>query len=323
MSLIEFPSRKEIRTKNLFSVSDVKMYWQAQGKYFGVKVDRFTKTKKSTYTGFELFRVQENDCPMEVMELPDKTEKVIAFAWEPKGDRFAVIHGDGPRPAVSFYSMKEGGSVSKAKLVITLTGKTANTLFWSPQGSNVILAGLKTMNGALEFYNADEKETMATTEHFMATDVEWDPTGRYVTTSVTSVHQMENGFNVWAFHGQMIYKVAKDRFFQFLWRPRVPSLLTPEREAEIKRNLKKYSKRYEEIDDALKNAASSTQLAERQEVLERWREWQQGKIAQISAPEYKAAYAALVAHLPKQDHVEETEVTVEETIDVVEEVLFS
>jgi len=32
----------------------------------------------------------------------------------------------------------------------------------------------------LEFYNVDELKTMATAEHFMARDIEWDPTGRYV-----------------------------------------------------------------------------------------------------------------------------------------------
>ena len=42
----------------------------------------------------------------------------------------------------------------------------------------------------LEFFNVDEFETMATGEHFMATDVEWDPTGRYIATSVTHVHQV-------------------------------------------------------------------------------------------------------------------------------------
>jgi uncharacterized protein with WD repeat len=35
---------------------DVKIYWHPQGDYLAVKVDRYTKTKKSTYTGFELFR---------------------------------------------------------------------------------------------------------------------------------------------------------------------------------------------------------------------------------------------------------------------------
>ena len=74
------------------------MFWQQSGDYFAVKVDRHTKTKKSTYSGFELFRVKEPDCPMEVLELPDKNQKIVAFAWEPKGHRAAVIHGDGRAP---------------------------------------------------------------------------------------------------------------------------------------------------------------------------------------------------------------------------------
>lgn len=151
------------------------MYWQSNGEYLAVKVDRYTKTKKSTYTGFELFRIKERDIPIEVFELDNKNDKVIAFAWEPKGHRFAVIHGDNPRPDVSFYSVK-GGKVSK---LTTLKSKQANALFWSPSGRFIILAGLKGFNGQLEFYNVDELETMATAEHFMATDVEWDPTGRY------------------------------------------------------------------------------------------------------------------------------------------------
>ena len=41
------------------------------------------------------------------------------------------------------------------------------------------------MNGVFEFYDTGDMTCMSTGEHFMATDVEWDPTGRYVTTSVS------------------------------------------------------------------------------------------------------------------------------------------
>ena len=216
--------RREIRSKNLFSVSDVRMFWQQSGDYFAVKVDRHTKTKKSTYSGFELFRVKEPDCPMEVLELPDKNQKIVAFAWEPKGHRFAVIHGDGARPDVSFYTMIDKESkINKVKLIGTIKNKTANHLFWSPQGKTIVLAGLKTMNGQFEFFNVDEMETMASCEHFMATDVEWDPTGRYVTTAVTSVHQMENGFHVWTFNGKLLYKHARERFTSFCGAPARPA----------------------------------------------------------------------------------------------------
>lgn len=170
-------------------------------------MDRFTKTKKTTYTGFELFRVKERECPMEVLELESKTEKIVAFAWEPQGHRFCIIHGEGARPDVSFYTMRDGGG-SKLKHLATFKGKSANAIFWSPAGRHLVLAGLKGLNGQLEFFSADEMETLSTAEHFMCTDVDWDPTGRYVATSVSAVHAMENGFNVWSFNGQLLYRCA-------------------------------------------------------------------------------------------------------------------
>lgn len=276
--LIKIPERTEIRQKNLFSVSDIKMYWHPQGDYFAVKVERFTKTKKSTYTGFELFSIRDKDIPMEVLELPNKSEKVHTFAWEPKGHRFAVVHGDGPRLNVSFYSMKDDkGKLSTVRHLSTLQGKSCNQISWSPQGRNIVLAGLKGMNGQLEFFNVDESETMATAEHFMATDVDWDPTGRYVATSVTSIHQMENGFKVWSFHGRLLYEASKDRLYQLSWRPRLPSLLPPEKEQEVAKNLKSYSKRYEEEDDRLIEQADADVLSERKAQLDEFQRFRESK----------------------------------------------
>ena len=57
-------------------------------------------------------------CNMKVLELPNKSEKVHTFAWEPKGHRFCILHGDGPRPNISFYSMRD----DKGKLAVRLLG---------------------------------------------------------------------------------------------------------------------------------------------------------------------------------------------------------
>lgn len=160
-------------------------------------------------------------------------------------------------------------------------------------------------------------------EHFMAQEVAWDPTGRYVATIVNAAAAMENGFQVrwrpgcacvlgwaglrwrgvgwaraapgprgcaggpahacalaalsqhrccpaspspvphphcffyflwlqiWSFSGQPLYKTPHDRFFQLCWRPRPPSLLPEEKQRDITKNLRRYSKRYEEEDEAL------------------------------------------------------------------------
>jgi len=84
------------------------MHWQNKGDYLCVKVDRYIKKKKSTY--FELFRMREKGVPIEVLEL---NQNIIAFAWEPAGSRFSIIHSNdtNTRPDISFYSM-EGTQVT-------------------------------------------------------------------------------------------------------------------------------------------------------------------------------------------------------------------
>ena len=46
-------------------------------------------------------------------------------------------------------------------------------------------------------------------------------------------------------------RVMRDRFYQFSWRPRPPSLLSPEKVKEIARNLRKYSEKYAKEDESL------------------------------------------------------------------------
>ena len=69
------------------------MHWQSNGDFLCVKIDRHTKTKKSTFANLEIFRVREKDIPVEVIEVKDT---VIAFAWEPKGERFTIITTNDP-----------------------------------------------------------------------------------------------------------------------------------------------------------------------------------------------------------------------------------
>ena len=92
--LMELPSRDELRQKNLFSVADLRMTWHEQGHFLCVKVDKHSKSKKTLNSSFELFRLRDKDVPIEVCEVA-KDSTIVAFAWEPKGIRFAVIAADG------------------------------------------------------------------------------------------------------------------------------------------------------------------------------------------------------------------------------------
>ena len=41
------------------------------------------------------------------------------------------------------------------------------------------------MDGQLEFYDTSEMTLITNAEHSQATDLEWDPSGRYIVTSVS------------------------------------------------------------------------------------------------------------------------------------------
>ncbi|CAI5714178.1 unnamed protein product [Peronospora farinosa] len=282
VSLVELPSRREVRQKNLFNVSDCKLHWHPNGTFLCVKVTRHSKSKKTMFTNFELFRLQEQLVPVEMLEIKDN---IVAFAWEPKGTRFATVHGEGQqRLSVSFYDMDgENKSTKEVTLLYTLKDKACSHLYWSPLGNNIVLAGLGEINGQLEFWDATEQQSITVQEHFKCTHVEWDPSGRVVATAVcqpldNSYYKftMDNGYTLWTFQGKQLLEEKKESFYQFLWRPRPRTLLSDAEYKKVVKNLKKYEKRFDQMDrlkererQAAKNAERNRKVQEFQELLQR------------------------------------------------------
>jgi len=216
-----------------------------------VKIDRQKNVKSPTFTSFEFFRVYEKNIPIEGVEL--SKDNVIAFAFEPKGNRFAIIHADATsaaaKPNVSIYNIEP----TKIVLLKTFEQRLANHLYWSPNGRFLLLAGLKTMNGQLEFIDVDAMESIAKETHQVCTDITWDYTGRYVATYVSNwKNKTENGFIVWTCRGKRVYQLNKDPFFQFLWRPKPPCVLPANKLKELQEpsHFKKYQKRYKQLEKA-------------------------------------------------------------------------
>lgn len=272
VDLIELPSRKKLRQKNLFNVTKCSMVWQNEGSYLGVKVTRHTKSKKTHYNNLELFRLDDQGIPVEMLDIKDA---VMAFAWEPNGSRFAMIHAENPSSTkvnVSFYDMnklttstttkngkkKTETTVAKeVNLIETLAGKQVNMLFWSPAGQNIIMASLgDSSSGALEFYDVKNK-SLTVKEHYRANQVMWDPSGRTVVTVVSQPiggghfkFSMDNGFMLWSFQGKQLYQASFETFYQFQWRPR-ETMLSKAEVNKVKKNLKKYEKEFDKADKEL------------------------------------------------------------------------
>ncbi|EER36895.1 eukaryotic translation initiation factor 3 [Histoplasma capsulatum H143] len=268
-----------------------------KGAYVCVKVDRHSKSKKSLATNLEIFRVKEKGVPVEVVDSIKDT--VINFAWEPKGDRFVLITtGEAtpgaavaPKTAVSFFCPEKvkGTGTGNFKLIRTIEKKTSNGIYWSPKGRFVVVATVHSQqNFDLDFWDLDfegekqesEKDLsanlqlMKTSDHYGVTDIDWDPTGRYVVSSASAwTHTMENGYNIHTFAGTTLAEHPTEKFKQFIWRPRPPTFLSKEEQKQVRKNLREYSREFEEEDKYAVDIANTAIVEMRKRVLKEWTAW--------------------------------------------------
>jgi translation initiation factor 3 subunit B len=351
VGLMTLPSKEIVRTRNLFNVSDAKLHWQSDAAYVCVKVDRHSKSKKSLATNLEIFRVREKGVPVEVVDSIKDT--VINFAWEPKGNRFVLITtGEvipnaavGPKTAVSFFAPEKlkGGAPGNFRHIRTVDKKNSNAIYWSPKGRFVVVAALQSQQSfELDFWDLsfekpkDESEKgdkelnanlqlMDTVEHYGVTDIEWDPTGRYVATVASAFrHRMENGYHLYDFKGTLLREEHIDGFKQLLWRPRPPTLLSKEEQAEIRKNLRNYSKVFDEQDLAKKSSANRAVVEARREMLEEWKRWREEVVHRLESEGANLELSAAKGETPgvaEDGHLEEIEEIVEEIIEETEEVM--
>ena len=234
-------NKKEIRSKNLVNVSAVKLFWQNKGDFLCAQVTRHTKTKKTTFTNFEVFRVRDSGCPNETLSM---TETISCFAFEPNGYRFAIVHSEQPdggikgKMPVSLYTLGAIKNGAKLELLQTLDSRACQEVFWSPTGGILLLGSLDYSahasvlppgstppfagSGAFEFYDVDQKQSLAHFDHYMCNDVKWDPSGRFVATIVNQPmfgevamrYTVENGYRLYSFQGQKLRDVPFSDMYQ-------------------------------------------------------------------------------------------------------------
>jgi len=217
--------------------------------------------------------MREKQIPVDSVELK---EPIIAFAWEPVGSKFAIIHGEQNSVSTSFWGVKRGDTPTLLK---KFERKRFNSLFWAPQGQFVVLGLLKSAEGPLEFIDTSDFSVMSTLMPEMTTDVEWDPTGRFVVTCVSawSGKVSDTGYTLLNFQGRILRKERVDRFGNFFWRPRPACLLSSAQVKDIKKNLKKYSPQFETKDRMRLSKASKEMLKKRQDILDAWSDYRRKK----------------------------------------------
>ena len=135
---------------------------------------------------------------------------------------------------------------------------------------------------------------------------------------------MENGYAIWDFKGQEIEKHILERFKQFVWRPRPRTLLSKEKQRAIRKNLKEYSRQFDEEDAAEESNVSAELVAQRKRLVDEWNAWRRrGKDEVEEERKKRGRKAQAQAKVADEDEEakEEIEIWIDEVVEQTEEIV--
>ena len=93
---------------------------------------------------------------------------------------------------------------------------------------------------------------------------------------------MENGYRIWSFSGQLLADSPTEKFKQLLWRPRPPILLSKDEQRNVRRNLREYSREFEEMDRELEEGANLAVIENRRRLYHEWHAWIEEETREIA-----------------------------------------
>jgi len=237
VTLLQIPSRASLKVQILgYDVKKAHLYWQSEGSFLAINMGhsgaRSSWAVKDAAIG--VISVKDRSMPYAKTE---SLGRVLHFAWEPAGARFAVIHNPGQKrdePNVSVFRVNPTG---KCKLILSLKKRRMNEIYWAPFGGRMVIVNVdpkRRAGGELEFVdvdkvrsNNDESSIVKDLLHETVTDISWDPSGRYLVTATTMRLDVQSSgddtkYVVWSHQGQKLFEHKIKHFFQILWRPRPP-----------------------------------------------------------------------------------------------------
>jgi len=189
-------------------------------------------------------------------------------------------------------------------------------LLWATRGRFIVMYALPA--GVFEFYDAETKSTMAKDRHHdMCTHAQWDPTGRYLVTYVSGwrAKTTELGFKIWNLRGTEIFDKAKSGFYQFMWRPRPPSLLTAGQRKELEEKYSNYAEKYKKVDELIQDDRNEELKKARQKQKDEFIEYMlQKKKEHESDVSWRSANGIKEIHNKYVEEVHEAVVNVKEEI---------
>jgi translation initiation factor 3 subunit B len=133
--------------------------------------------------------------------------------------------------------------------------------------------------------------------------------------------QLECGYTIWDFKGELMHKVTLERFKQLLWRPRPRSLLSKETQRKIRKNLREYSKQFEEEDQLEASNVSAELVAHRRRLLDEWDSWRRRLKQELATEASRAGKLSTAQKAADPADSEQIEEWIEEVIEETETML--
>ncbi|KNH05246.1 eukaryotic translation initiation factor 3 subunit [Perkinsela sp. CCAP 1560/4] len=233
-------SLTEISTRSVYGVTNIEMNWQSKE----TKADRIycaiimRATNSQRKDKIDLYRFGGKEIGIDQIEVPGN---IISLEWDKSGlfgSRFCVCSTmkKNTRRGTNrfdFYHVQLGN----LRLIKSLEEQASNVLFWSPNGTHAVA---KNDAGTLEFYRIDTDNVtqLLLQEHYNCTHAAWDPSGRYFVTSIP-IHstEIDTGYRIYNFLGQLLHHAEIEKFSHIQWRPRPHEFLAIKEQQDILKNL--------------------------------------------------------------------------------------
>ena len=120
----------------------------------------------------------------------------------------------------------------------------------------------------------------------------------------------------------MLREEHVDRFKQFSWRPRPPTMLSKDEQKQVRRNLREYSKTFDDQDQQRKTSANRALIDQRKRLLAEWFMFERESKAELREQRLDArARDNLPEDEESEDEDEEENVEGQVVEEIVEEII--
>lgn len=212
-----------LANKSFFKADRVAMIWNK--KATAVLVTASTEVDKTgaSYYGEQTLHYVGTNGDSAVVQLP-KNGPIYDVAWSPNSSEFCAVYGFMPAKATVFNL--------KCDPVFDFGTGPRNSVFYSPQGHILVLAGFGNLQGHMEVWDIKKYKQVSKTQVPDSTHFSWCPDGEHIVTATCSPRlRVSNGYKIWHYTGTVLHKQetpAGSELWEVMWQP-FPDGVFPER----------------------------------------------------------------------------------------------